>query len=98
MKIWLLLLDNTSFTQQSNGNNHPVELATIFTNSKTGDKIMTTLRENMKQEMQLIGLAESTQKRYLQAVIQLRDFYQQSPAKLSVEQIRSYLLHLKKSH
>jgi len=59
---------------------------------------MPTLRERMKQEMQLIGLAESTQAVYLKAVICLYNYYQQqSPAKLSTQQIRDYLLHLKKN-
>lgn len=45
--------------------------------------------------MHLFGLAESTQAIYLTAVIRLRDYYQQSPAQLSNEQIKAYLLHLK---
>jgi len=57
---------------------------------------MTTLREKMKQEMILIGLAESTQNRYLQAVIKLRKYYNKSPAKLSSTEVRNYLLSLKK--
>ena len=57
---------------------------------------MPTLREKMKQEMILIGLAESTQQRYLEAVIHLNDYYDKSPAKLSNEEIRNYLLYLKK--
>src|SRR5208283_3292856 len=56
---------------------------------------MPTLRERMKQEMVLIGLAESTQAIYLKAVVRLYDYYQQSPAKLSAQQIRDYLLNLK---
>ena len=57
---------------------------------------MTTLREKMKQEMILIGLAESTQKRYIESVAKLQDYYNKSPAKLSNDEIRNYLLHLKK--
>ena len=57
---------------------------------------MTTLREKMKQEMILIGLAESTQQRYIESVVQLRNHYNKSPAKLSNDEIRNYLLHLKK--
>lgn len=57
---------------------------------------MPTLRERMKQEMQLIGLAESTQSIYIKAVIQLNDYYDKRPlSTLSSEQIREYLLHLK---
>lgn len=36
---------------------------------------MSTLREKMKQEMILVGLAESTQGIYLKAVTQLHDYY-----------------------
>ena len=36
---------------------------------------MSTLREKMKNEMILVGLAKSTQEIYLKAVIQLNDFY-----------------------
>ena len=57
---------------------------------------MATLREKMKQEMVLIGLAESTQQRYIEAVTKLHDHYKKSPAKLSNDEIRNYLLSLKK--
>lgn len=56
---------------------------------------MPTLRERMKQEMTLIGLAESTQAIYLKAVESLYEHYKQSPATLSEQNIRDYLLHLK---
>lgn len=56
---------------------------------------MTTLREKMKHEMILIGLADSTQKCYLKSIIKLYEYYKQSPATLSASQIRNYLLHLK---
>lgn len=58
---------------------------------------MPTLREKMKEEMILVGLAKSTQEIYLKAVIQLNDFYHKSPAKLSDQEIRAYLLHLLKN-
>ena len=57
---------------------------------------MITLREKMKQEMTLVGLASSTQKIYLKAVTQLHDYYHQSPVKLSTGQIKDYLLYLLK--
>lgn len=56
---------------------------------------MSTLREKMKQEMILVGLAESTQKIYLKAVISLRDYYHKSPTKLTEQEIKAYLLYLK---
>ena len=56
---------------------------------------MTTLREKMKQEMTLIGLAASTQDIYLNAIIQLNNYYKKSPAALSAEELKDYLLYLK---
>lgn len=57
---------------------------------------MPTLREKMKQEMILIGLAESTQRLYTKSLVKLRDYYNNSPAKLTNDEIRNYLLYLKK--
>ncbi|HAJ79728.1 MAG TPA: hypothetical protein DCO75_08140 [Fibrobacteres bacterium] len=57
---------------------------------------MTNLREKMKQDMILAGMAELTQQSYLEAIIRLHKYYNKSPAKLSNEEIRNYLLHLKK--
>lgn len=57
---------------------------------------MSTLREKMKQEMILVGLAEPTQGIYLKAVIGLRDYYNKSPTKLTEQETKSYLLYLKK--
>jgi len=56
---------------------------------------MTTLREKMNQEMTLVGLAESTQNVYMKALKRLYEHYQRSPAKLSADEIRNYLLSLK---
>lgn len=58
--------------------------------------IMPTLREKMKQEMILFGLAKSTQKRYMQVPIKLYQHYCKSPAKLSVDELKDYLMTLKK--
>lgn len=58
---------------------------------------MTTLREKMKQEMILVGLTESTQAIYLKAITQLHDYYKKSPKKLTTQEIKSYLLHLKQN-
>ena len=57
---------------------------------------MTTLREKMKQEMELFDLAASTQKKYLDAVIGLNNFYNKSPQHLSEDEVKHYLLTLKK--
>jgi hypothetical protein len=57
---------------------------------------MSTLREKMKQEMVLIGLAESTQQRYIESLEKLQGHYNKSPAKLSVDEVKNYLLYLKK--
>lgn len=56
---------------------------------------MSTLREKMKQEMILVGLAESTQAIYLKAVTELRDYHDKSPTKLTEQEIKTYLLYLK---
>jgi len=56
---------------------------------------MTTLRQKMKDEMTLFGLAESTQDKYLNILIKLYDYYNKSPAKLTHDEVRQYLLHLK---
>jgi integrase/recombinase XerD len=62
----------------------------------TGATIMSTLREKMKQEMILVGLAESTQGIYLKAVIQLYEYYQGKPLQtLSAQEVKNYLLYLK---
>lgn len=57
---------------------------------------MSVLREKMKQDMILFGLAESTQQRYIEAVANLYIYYKKSPDKLTEEEIRNYLLALKK--
>jgi site-specific recombinase XerD len=57
---------------------------------------MATLREKMKQEMILVGLTESTQNIYLQAVTRLFTHYKKSPAHLTEQEIRDYLLYLKR--
>jgi site-specific recombinase XerD len=61
-------------------------------NQPTGMTIMTSLREKMKQEMTLRGLATGTQEHYLRSIVKLHDHYKQSPAKLSEEEIKSFLL------
>jgi integrase/recombinase XerD len=60
----------------------------------TGDTIMPTLREKMKQEMILRGFSLGTQENYLRAVIKLHAYFNRNPAKLSTEEIKSFLLTL----
>jgi integrase/recombinase XerD len=56
---------------------------------------MTSLREEMKHEMMLRGFAQGTQTNYLRVVIRLYKYYKErSPAKLSQQEVKSYLLHL----
>jgi integrase/recombinase XerD len=60
----------------------------------TGVLIMPTLREKMKREMTLRGLASSTQTKYLKAVIKLQNHFKRSPAQLSTEDIKSFLFSI----
>lgn len=53
---------------------------------------MLTLREKMKQNMTLKGLTLGTQEQYLRAIVKLHDHYHRSPAKLSDEEIKAFLL------
>lgn len=57
---------------------------------------MTTLREKMKDAMILRGFSSGTQKKYLYEVIKLQRHYQRSPAKLSQDEVKSYLVYLVK--
>ncbi len=57
---------------------------------------MTTLREKMKDEMILRGFSIGTQEKYLYEVIKLKNHYNCSPAKISQEEIKIYLLYLAK--
>ena len=53
---------------------------------------MTSLRDKMKQEMTLREFAAGTQDNYLRAIVKLHDHYNRSPAQLSEEEIKSFLL------
>jgi integrase/recombinase XerD len=55
---------------------------------------MTTLRQQLIQELVLRGCAERTQEAYLQQVYQLAKHFRQAPDQLTNEQVRAYLLHL----
>ncbi len=56
---------------------------------------MSRARERMIEEMQLRGLAASTQQAYVRAMAELAGYYAGTPpAKLSVDQIKAFLLYL----
>jgi site-specific recombinase XerD len=55
---------------------------------------MTPLRQRFIEDMQLRGLAPTTQRSYLHYVTEYARFYNTSPEKLDLEAIRQYELHL----
>ncbi|HKM79850.1 MAG TPA: site-specific integrase [Candidatus Acidoferrum sp.] len=55
----------------------------------------TALRKKMHQDLQLAGLSEGTQETYLRVLRQLAVHYHTPPDRLSEQQVRDYLLHLK---
>jgi integrase/recombinase XerD len=57
--------------------------------------IQTRLAQRMLDDLQLAGVAESTQKAYLRAVRGLARHYQLSPDKITETQLREYLLFVK---
>ena len=54
-----------------------------------------SLRQRMHQDLQLAGLAESTQKMYLRAVRQLATHVNKPPGRITESEVRDYLLYLK---
>jgi hypothetical protein len=56
---------------------------------------MSPLRVRMIEDMTLAGLAEGTQKIYIQAVRRLAAHYRRSPDQLSEQEVRGYLLGLR---
>jgi len=56
---------------------------------------MSPLRARMIEDMTLAGLAEGTQKIYIQAVRRLAAHYRRSPDELGEEEVRGYLLGLR---
>lgn len=56
---------------------------------------MTPLRQQMIEEMQLRGLAETTQKNYVYAVRRLAAYYDRPPDQITDDEIRSYYLYLR---
>ena len=55
----------------------------------------TTLRQRMTHDLRLAGLADRTQDAYLRAVRNLAAHFRTPPDRLSEDQVRQYLLHLK---
>lgn len=55
---------------------------------------MTALRRRMTEDLTLRGYAQNTIKAYVRAVAQMATFYHRSPALLSEDQVRHYLVHL----
>ena len=55
---------------------------------------MTTLRQQLLEELVLRGCSDRTQEAYVQQVYQLAKFFHQSPDQLANQQVRQYLLHL----
>lgn len=55
---------------------------------------MTYLRERMLEDMQLHGLAESTQENYMRAVRQLKNYCSKAPDNINEDELRQYFLHL----
>jgi len=56
---------------------------------------MTPLRSQMIEDMRSAGLAPGTQVVYLDAVHRLAEHYHRSPAELSEDEVRRYLLGLR---
>lgn len=55
---------------------------------------MTPLRQKFIDEIQLRGYSPNTQRRYVGAVVGLAEFFHRSPAKITDEEVKTYLLHL----
>lgn len=56
---------------------------------------MSTLRQKMIQDLQLAGLCESTQARYVSWIRRLAGHFRTSPDQLSEKQVREFILYLK---
>jgi len=57
---------------------------------------MSPLRQRLLDDMQLRRFSPHTQEAYLRAVVQLAQFYQRSPDRISQEEVRAFLLDLVK--
>ena len=56
---------------------------------------MTELRKRMIEDMQLAGLAQSTQQAYVKCVRKLAGHFRLSPDRITERQLREYLIHLR---
>jgi site-specific recombinase XerD len=56
---------------------------------------MTPLRQQMIEDMQIRGLAKSTQVAYVRSVRQLAEYFGKSPAQITDQELRQYLLYLR---
>jgi hypothetical protein len=68
----------------------------LTANTNQGRPAMSPLRVRMIDAMTLAGLAKSTQDSYVKAVRRLAAFYRRSPDELSEEEVRAYLLELRR--
>jgi len=57
---------------------------------------MSPLRARMIEDMILAGLAEGTRQNYVGAVRRIAAFYRRSPDQLSEEDVRAYLIELRR--
>src|SRR5438067_2467132 len=55
---------------------------------------MSTLRQQLIQELVLRGCSPRTQEAYVSAVYQIAKYYRRSPDQLSDQQIKDYLFYL----
>ena len=56
---------------------------------------MTALRRRMIEDMELAGLTPGTQKRYLTGVRSLAKAFMRSPERITEEEVRRYVMHLR---
>lgn len=54
----------------------------------------TTIRAKFIEHMEFLGLAKQTQRSYINGVKGLAKYHNQSPEKLTDEQVRAYFRHL----
>lgn len=74
-----------------------MSIAKNYSTKSPGKKIRrrSALRQRMIDDMQLRGLSQKTQERYIFGVQNLARYYNRSPAKLLEEEVRSYFKYLK---